>query len=309
MIKFNPIYLKRNQGLGNVLRLAINSASYDIVARMDSDDIAVNDRFEKQLDYLSAYSEIGMVGGNITEFIGEVTNTVAQRMVPEKNDDICSYMKRRCPFNHMTVMFRKEAVLRAGNYQHWLWNEDYFLWIRMQLAGVMFGNLKENLVNVRVSKDMYIRRGGWKYFCSEATIQSYMLTHRVISFPLYLYNIVLRFGGQVVLPNWLRAKAFKIMRQKPQDGQVITAVESNVQTDAKCVKMNNNLPPFSVAMSVYKNDNPEWFDKALESITVNQTVKPTEIVLVVDGPVSNTILTVIEKYKTICTELGDCIDN
>ncbi len=142
------------------------------------------------------------------------------------------------------------------------------------------------------------REGGWKCFCSEATIQGYMLTHRIISFPLYLYNTALRFGGQVVLPNWLRAKVFKMMRQQPA-GEV-TEKGVDVLTKEKEMSVKSSLPPFSVAISVYKNDNPEWFDKALESIIVNQTVKPAEVVLVVDDPVPEAIHQVINKYKEIC---------
>ena len=55
-------------------------------------------------------------------------------------------------------------------------------------------------------------------------------------------------------------------------------------------------------MSVYKNDNAEWFDVALNSI-LNQSVRPNEIVLVVDGPVEENILGVIQKYQSICMKL------
>ena len=56
-------------------------------------------------------------------------------------------------------------------------------------------------------------------------------------------------------------------------------------------------------MSVYVKDNPEWFDKALKSISIDQSIKPAEIVLVVDGPVSDEILLVIEKYKNLLSNL------
>ena len=55
--------------------------------------------------------------------------------------------------------------------------------------------------------------------------------------------------------------------------------------------------PFSVAMSVYKSDNPNFFDRALSSITDEQTIIPNEIVLVVDGPVNDEINAVIDKYE------------
>lgn len=212
--RFRVLRLPENKGLGNALRVGVRTAKYDIIARMDSDDVADPGRFEKQLSYLGDHPECDIVGGQITEFIGEETNIVGQRSVPFNNNDIYSYMKSRCPFNHMSVMFRKKSVLDVGNYVDWLYNEDYFLWIRMAEAGCKFANLPDTLVNVRVGKDMYQRRGGWRYFRSEARLQGYMLNHKIISFPRYLYNVAGRFAVQVVMPNWLRGFVFQKMFRK-----------------------------------------------------------------------------------------------
>ena len=118
--------LEKNGGLGNALRLAVDHAKYDICARMDSDDICLPYRFEKQLAYLESHPECDIVGGQMTEFIDTPDNIVGCREVPLINEDIYNYMKSRCALNHVTVMFRKEAVLKAGNYQDWFWNEDYY---------------------------------------------------------------------------------------------------------------------------------------------------------------------------------------
>ena len=104
----------------------------------------------------------------------------------------------------MTVMFRKSEVLRVGSYQDWFWNEDYYLWIRMMLASCKFANLPDVLVNVRVGEDMYRRRGGWKYFKSEAKLQFYMWKKNVIGFVRLIYNVSIRFVVQVAMPNRLR---------------------------------------------------------------------------------------------------------
>ena len=207
--QIKPVYLPENKGLGNALREALLHANNDIIARMDSDDISMPGRFEKQLEYLQSHPDVDLVGGQITEFIDTPDNIVAKRNVPLSHEEIIKYMRVRCPFNHPTVMFRKKAVLDAGNYMDWFWNEDYSLWIRMYLANMMFANIPETLVDVRVGKDMYNRRGGWKYFKSEAGIQWFMLKNGIISLPLYLFNTSRRFCLQVLMPNWLRGLIFQ----------------------------------------------------------------------------------------------------
>ena len=212
---FTIVKLEKNQGLGNALRVAVEKAKYDWVARMDSDDIAAPDRFEKQKSFLQENLDVDIVGGQITEFIDVESNIVGLRNVPLLSADINVYIKARCPFNHMTVMFRKDKILAVGNYIDWHYNEDYFLWIRMFLAGCQFANLPETLVNVRVGKEMYQRRGGWKYFLSEAKLQKYMFDNDIIGIIRFAYNVLGRFVIQVLMPNKLRGFVFqKLFRVK-----------------------------------------------------------------------------------------------
>lgn len=204
---------KENTGLGNALRIGLQECTYDIIARMDADDISVNDRFEKQLKEFENDKELSIIGGFIEEFTDENT-VVGLRDVPLENQEIKEYIKSRCPLNHMTVMFKKEDVLKAGNYIEWHYNEDYYLWIRMYLADCKFKNLSDILVKVRVGNEMYMRRGGYEYFKSEAKIQKFMLENKIIKFPKYVYNILLRFILQVLMPNKLRAFIFKKFARK-----------------------------------------------------------------------------------------------
>ncbi len=206
---FSIIKLAKNQGLGNALRIAVEKAKYAWIARMDSDDIAVSNRFEKQIAFLQENLDVDIVGGQITEFIDCETNIVGVRNVPLLKNDINAYIKARCPFNHMTVLFRKDKVLTVGNYIDWHYNEDYYLWIRMFLDGCTFANLPEVLVNVRVGKEMYQRRGGWKYFFSEAKLQKYMFDNNIITVIRFVYNILGRFVIQVLMPNKLRGFVFQ----------------------------------------------------------------------------------------------------
>lgn len=208
------IRLEKNGGLGNALRLGVENAKYDIIARMDSDDICSPDRFEKQLAFMEAHSDCDIVGGQMTEFIGSPDNIVGRREVPLTNEEIYEFMKRRCALNHVTVMFRKKSVQKAGNYQDWFWNEDYYLWVRMMMAGYKFANLPDVAVNVRSGADQYARRGGKKYFDSEIGIKKLMLEKGMINRKEYMVNYIQRFIIQLLLPNSVRGWVFRTFARK-----------------------------------------------------------------------------------------------
>ena len=203
------IRLEKNGGLGNALKLGVENAKFDLCARMDSDDICLPNRFEKQLAYMAAHPECDIVGGQMTEFIDSPDNIVGRREVPLTNDDIYQYMKSRCALNHVTVMFRKASVLKVGNYQDWFWNEDYYLWVRMMMNHCVFANIPDVAVNVRSGADQYARRGGKKYFDSEIGIKKLMLENGMISKEEYLVNYVERFILQRMMPNSVRGWVFR----------------------------------------------------------------------------------------------------
>ena len=210
---FNVVRLEQNGGLGNALKLAVENSSNELIARMDSDDVSLPTRFEKQLQ-LMEQTGADIVGGFITEFIDSEDNIVGMRQVPLENEDIKRDMKKRCAMNHVTVMYKKSAVLACGGYLDWHYNEDYYLWIRMLLNGATFGNSQDVFVNVRVGKEMYQRRGGWKYFKSEKGLQKYMKKNKIIGFGTYFMNVTKRFIVQVLMPNRLRGWVFKKFARK-----------------------------------------------------------------------------------------------
>ncbi|MFH7818874.1 glycosyltransferase [Neobacillus thermocopriae] len=211
---FKVIRLPKNVGHGNARRIGLENCSNELIALMDADDISVSDRFEKQIQCFKQNPNISIVGGNIKEFIDSKDNIVGIREVPENDIDIKQYLKRRCPFNQMTVMFKASEVKNAGGYKDWYHNEDYYLWIRMYQCGATFMNLKDSLVLVRVGNEMYRRRGGWKYFKSEAKLQKYMLDHKIISSMSFIKNVIIRFILQVLMPNRLRGYIFKKYARK-----------------------------------------------------------------------------------------------
>mgnify|MGYP004657585295 FL=1 len=206
---FNVIRLPENVGHGNARRIGLKNCKNELVALMDADDISVPERFEKQLTVFENDKKLSVVGGNISEFIDKPEKTAGSRIVPQNDSEIKEYIKKRCPMNQVTVMFKKTDVSNVGGYIDWYCEEDYYLWIRLALAGYKFENINEILVNVRVGKEMYSRRGGIKYFKSEAKLQKFMLSKKMITLPRYLINVTERLIIQVLMPNKLRGFVFR----------------------------------------------------------------------------------------------------
>lgn len=203
------IPLERNLGHGPSRRIGLDNCTHELIAIMDSDDISVPYRFEKELRLFEEDKDLSVVGSYIEEFEGDIKNVIGVRKVPLEDHEIKQYLKSRCPFNLMSVMFKKTDIKSVGSFLDWHCEEDYYLWIRMSLAGLKFKNLPEKLVYVRVNYDSYMRRGGLRYFKSEAALQLYMYKNRVIGLPRLIFNISIRFIIQVLAPNRLRKWIFK----------------------------------------------------------------------------------------------------
>lgn len=201
VLKVIPLPL--NQGLGKALNEGLKHCSFDLVARMDTDDIAYPTRFEKQIEVFRKLVDIDVVGTWINEFIGNKDNIISMRSLPQYHTAIKQYAKSRCPLNHVTVMFNKQAVKQVGGYQSLLLYEDYFLWVRMLLNGSVFYNIPEPLVWVRNSDDMYRRRGGWRYTLTEIKFFSYLYQIHFISKWECLKDISIRVCVRL-LPNYVR---------------------------------------------------------------------------------------------------------
>lgn len=199
----NIVYLEKNVGLGEALNIAMPYCKNELIARMDSDDISLPERCEKQLKVFETM-DVDVVGTSIEEFIDDPNHIVSQRQVPKRHSDIEKYAKKRNPVNHMSVMFKKSKALACGGYQSFYFLEDYYLWIRMIIAGCKFFNLQETLVKVRTTHDMFMRRGGYSYFKSNKMLQKFMLESGFISRYRYVMNIFERFVVQVVMPNKIR---------------------------------------------------------------------------------------------------------
>lgn len=151
-----------NVKLGLALKKGLELCKYELVARMDTDDIAKENRFELQYEFMKSHPQVAVCGGLIQEF-NDAEETKRLKRMPVTHEEIVTYAKLRNPVNHMTVMFRKSDVLAVGSYRHFPFLEDYDLWSRMLAKGAVFYNMPQILVKARTSDEMYGRRGGIQY--------------------------------------------------------------------------------------------------------------------------------------------------
>ena len=206
---FRNVFLPENKGRGEALNKVLPMCKYDLVALMDADDINLPMRFELQLKEFEKNPSLTIVGGYIQEFDSQTNEKTSIRKVPLEDKQIKQYVKTRSPFNQVTVMLKKDDTLSVGGYQAFYTLEDYYLWTRLVKANFKMKNISEILVNVRIDKNMFARRGGYKYFKFNKEISKQMLKMGIINYPYYLFNISVRFITQVLMPNRIRALFYK----------------------------------------------------------------------------------------------------
>jgi len=212
-VAWKVVALEENLGLGEALNRGLKHCSHEWVARMDSDDIAFPQRFQRQFDYLSRHPELDLCGAWICEFHREPGECGDLRQVPEEHEEIVRFAAARNPVNHVTVLFRKSAVEKAGGYRHFPGFEDYALWVRMILGGARLGNLPEVLVAVRTGEEMIRRRRGWEYVRREWRFQRWMGEVGFLGSAAVLRNLALRIPPRL-LPGFLVQKVYSILRKQ-----------------------------------------------------------------------------------------------
>lgn len=209
----NVVRLAKNGGLGNALNEGIKHCKNELVARMDSDDIAYQDRCEKQIAVFYKHSEVSICSGIVEEFTSTPDVVDAKRVPPEAHEEIVEFAKKRNPFNHPCVMYKKSVVEAVGSYQDFYLLEDYYLWLRMLMAGYQGYNIQEPLLHMRAGSDMYLRRAGWKYAKTQVKLFKFMKEQGFIGEGQYIKSCVIR-SGSALAPNWLRKLMFeKVLRK------------------------------------------------------------------------------------------------
>lgn len=192
-----------NVGMGTAFAKGVTLCKYELIARMDADDIALSNRFELQLEQFKNNLELSICGGWLSEFEIDFNKSICIKKVPERHTDIFLYSKKRNPFNHPTVMFKKSDCIMVGNYMPKKYYEDYNLWVRMLLNNCKGYNIQEVLCHFRTNDDFYKRRGDKSKLKDEvlAIYEFYKMKH--INFLDFIYKLLIRVVFRLI-PNYFR---------------------------------------------------------------------------------------------------------
>src|SRR5580700_11055120 len=197
--------LPDNLGLGPALDEGLAVSWFDVVARMDADDVAMPHRFEVELPLIA---DADIVGGGLLEFVTDTDDIVGQRVPPTDPGQIQRYARMHDPFNHPTIVYRRHAVLEAGGYGEFPLMEDYALFARMLERGARAVNVAEPLVFYRVGPEAFKRRGGTGLLRSELRLQREFRRRRFTSRAEFVRNVIIR-GGYRLIPWWCRRALYK----------------------------------------------------------------------------------------------------
>ncbi|GEB69747.1 Glycosyl transferase [Pseudoalteromonas carrageenovora] len=187
--EFTIVELKENIGLASALNQGLKYCRYEIVARMDTDDISLPERFKLQIDFLNANPDISVLSGQIVEYCSGMKNILGRRVVPTKHDDIFLMSKYRNPISHPATAFRKNDVIQAGGYPNLMNSQDWALWSLMLTKGYKMANLRCDLLWMRTDSDLFKRRG-FKYYKNELKLFKYQKLIGHVNNKQYLTNIL-----------------------------------------------------------------------------------------------------------------------
>lgn len=212
---FKIVVLESNQGLGVALAKGVEECSYELIARMDSDDISRNDRFEKQIAEFEKDPDLDICGSQIAEFEGTVENVVSHRRVPLKDSEIKRFQKMRSAFNHPSVMYKKSSVIEAGNYLPFQYMQDGMLYVQLFQKEAKGVNLPQELLYFRISNDFFQRRGGIYYYHQYKQVRKVMKDKGYISVLEYNTSLALHFIV-AIMPMSLRGIIYRTFLHQPR---------------------------------------------------------------------------------------------
>jgi glycosyltransferase involved in cell wall biosynthesis len=209
MSNISLIRIVTNMGLGNALNVGIKQAKYELIARMDSDDIAVLNRFEIQIAEFKNNPKLSILGGQIAEFMDEPTKILSYRKVPTTYSEIKQFARRRNPFNHPTVMYKKSVISKLGYYDVTAIRiEDYDLWLRALSQDLECTNLDVVLLNYRSTPEAMKRRRTFVSWKNHIAARTRFYTKKYISLSDLIYGVATQ-TVLFILPETLANMIFK----------------------------------------------------------------------------------------------------
>lgn len=213
-IEITVLKKETNQGLAAALNSGLTLCKYDWVARMDSDDISAEDRFEKQIAFIENNIDVAVLGGAIAEFENEIGDIQSERHVELVHEEITRMAKSRTPMNHVSVMYLRSAVLAVGGYSENFGKlEDYKLWVDLIAAGYKLANIDDIVVNVRVGKGFIERRSNKREIQDWDMLQTYLLKNNMITKrKAWMNKLYIRVF--IYMPAWMKKIAYKTILRR-----------------------------------------------------------------------------------------------
>ncbi len=203
------IKLKVNLGLASALNEGLKHCSNELVLRMDTDDVALPHRFERQVKFMQDNPDISVASAWVEERDNEMADSGFLKVMPEHHCEILTFAKRRNPINHPVAIFRKSAVLAVGGYPL-VFPEDYALWSVMLVNGYKFYNAQEVLLYMRTG-DAFIDRRGLSFFKGEIGLLKFQKAIGFLSGVEFCLNFMLRAAIRLP-PAGIRKFLYKNMR-------------------------------------------------------------------------------------------------
>lgn len=211
---FEIYKLEKNMGLHHALNFGLDFCKYELVARMDTDDIACHNRFEIQVNEFINDTNLALIGSDVEEFINNKEIITSIKHMPVTRNEIISFSKFRNPFNHPSVMFRKSVIERVGKYREMHYFEDYDLWLRVINTDLNFKNIPQSLTKMRTVPDLYKRRGGISYIPKIFRFRYTALREKNINLVEFFLSTFAQTIASLV-PNFVRKFIYqKILRKK-----------------------------------------------------------------------------------------------
>lgn len=215
-LPLRTLRLESNQGLAGALNVGLEACSHELVARFDSDDICLPQRFTEQLNFLLMHPAVSAVSSWVREFDGATGNNLGMRAPPVTHHELKRFAKLRNPLNHPAVMYRRSAVKSVGGYQDEVGFEDYSLWIRMIMRGDVLANLPHVLVRMRAGSDQLRRRSGWRYAMHELHFAGKFRRQGYFSWREYTLFVVLRVPLRVLADSVIQQVYRRFGRTLPR---------------------------------------------------------------------------------------------
>lgn len=210
--KFTVVSLKNNVGLGAALNEGLKYCEFELVARMDSDDISLRERFSIQVAFMVENPDVVASSATFEEFDEGLITSRGFRSLPKERNEIVRFAKRRSPLNHVTAIYRKSIIQQVGGYPALRKAQDHALWSTLIVKGYRLTNIDDVLAYVRAGEGL-IERRGWSYFKNEYQLLKYQEKIGFLSNTDFLINLGLRASLRLA-PKSIKRWAYRLVRER-----------------------------------------------------------------------------------------------